>query len=252
MGSSTGRLLGDGIDNMGIGMKPSLGGTIDNLLDAMEGEVRNIIVAGHGPPTAPEARRFHKKYPEAHIYCFEPQSDLYRGCVDLYEGEDWIHIYPWALGNLSGTKTLHVAKDAGWSSLQDFNECWIYGSRPREVAEHYRVDVVTVDWFCRKQGIRYLDLLFLDVQNYEHLVFLGADDMLRGGRIGVCVGESIFTNLHGDVHSFHKAYELLAIRNGYTFVGWYRPTQRVWGRVMFCDYIFAREDIVEGAVHAYG
>jgi FkbM family methyltransferase len=224
-----------------------LGKTVDNLLAVVD-DVKHIVVAGHGPYAAPQARRFHRKYPNAHIWSFEPQQDLFAECIEGYQDEPWITMFPVALGDQAGTATLKVSAAGGWSSLQSFNKEWVFGKRPRHVIDSYRVEVITVDHFCRDVGIDQLDLLFLDVQNYEHNVYLGAEDMLRNDRIGVTVGEAIFTDLHGDVHSFHKAYETLAMRNGYHFVGWYRPTQRKWGKVMFCDYIFARPDIVEEVV----
>lgn len=230
--------------------KPSLGATVDNLLAVCD--VKDIIVAGHGPPGAPEVRRFHRKYPDARIHSFEPQREFYNECMEQYAGTPMVYMYPYALGSDIGKSTLRVANVGGWSSLLEFNQNWLYGNRPKHVVDSYAVDVVSVDWFCDLHDIGRLALLFLDVQGFEHFVVKGAGDMFDRGDIDVMVGEAIFNNLHNDGHSFHRVYQMLSIERDYVFVGWYRPSQRVWGRVMFCDYIFARRDIVEEVIRAHG
>lgn len=204
------------------------------LLNMVPSDIETIVLAGHGPPNCREVDRFLKRYPNAHITVFEPQRDFFKKCNDKYQDIDRITMKPQALSYKDQSVTFHVAAKGGWSSIQPINQCGIE-------CETYMVECTTID----SLGLDHIDLLFLDVQGAEHLVLRGASNMITENRIDVVVGESVFTDLYGKPHSFHIAYELLAVENSYTFVGWYVPCHNEWFRVQYCDYIFATSRIIE-------
>lgn len=212
---------------MGIG----LGKVLLNMVDP---GIRTIVLAGHGPAECREVDRFLDRYPEAHITAFEPQKDLFKGCKIKYYGNPRVTMRSEALGLYEGEISLNVAKDDGWSSTRPVR------SEKLDVRDQYMVQLTTLDAL----GISHIDLLYLDVQGAEEDVLLGGVNLLRNQDVDIIVGESVFTDLYGDRHSFHDVYSLLAIKCGYTFVGWYVPCYNDWGRVNYCDYVFATPEIV--------
>ena len=103
-----------------------------------------------------------------------------------YHGVDKrIQFYPAAMGRVTGSTVFHLAPkepnsigNVGASSLSAFTPVltkewpWL-----KEIGT-VQVQCYRLDDFCRQNGIKYLDFLWMDVQGGERLVFEGAQEML--------------------------------------------------------------------------
>ena len=118
-------------------------------------------------------------FPKATVFLFEPLPDLrpvLESHVARHAGR-W-HFNPIALGAAEGHLGLHIdpANDE-IASLAAFSESYrqLTGFRDTTVVE---VPTDTLDNFCRREGIRKIDLLKIDVEGFEFAVLDGASEML--------------------------------------------------------------------------
>nr|MDT0667253.1 FkbM family methyltransferase [Micromonospora sp. DSM 115978] len=74
----------------------------------------------------------------------------------------------------------------GWNSL-GLHAMRTYGGEEIKPAAQVVVEAVTLDGYCDKHGIDYVDFLKVDVEGFEQNVFAGAHRMLKAGKVGtVC------------------------------------------------------------------
>lgn len=118
-------------------------------------------------------------FPQAAVFLFEPLPVL-RPLLEaqvLRHAGRW-HLSPVALGAAEGHQPLHVdpANDAT-GSLTGFSKSYsqLAGSGDTTVLD---VPIDTLDNFCRREGIRKIDLLKIDVEGFEFAVLDGATEML--------------------------------------------------------------------------
>lgn len=212
------------------------------LLNMISPDIETIVMAGHGPPSCKEVDRWLERYPKAKVFAFEPQSDLFNACLVKYRDEPRVVMRPEALTHYDGEVMLNVSERDGWSSTRPITDQELC-----PVREKYDVRTTQLD----SMGISHIDLLYLDVQGGEEDVLLGGVQLLKEHQIDVIAGESVFTKLYNTPHSFHDVYTLLAIKFGYQFVGWYVPCYNKWGRVQYCDYVFATPNVIETLEEEY-
>jgi FkbM family methyltransferase len=63
-------------------------------------------------------------------------------------------------------------------------------SAGRLTANTRRVRMVTLDGYCRENGIRHIDLLKIDTEGFEPYVLQGAAEMLTAGRVSLILLEN--------------------------------------------------------------
>ena len=216
------------VNDKGLGK----GGVVYNLLRGID--VKVIVMAGHGPPKAPEVQQFVKNYTNAKIYCFEPDSRNWKELSRKYNGTN-VSMFPYALGESYGTVDFFEASEFGASSLFQWKKS---GNQSR------KVQMVNLDGFAEQYKLNRINHLFLDIQGAEHLAFAGAKDLLKRQAIDVIVGEAVIDDMYGTPDSFYESYTILK-DSGYTFVGVYGPSQYPAGRVASFDYIFAIPGLVQ-------
>jgi FkbM family methyltransferase len=120
--------------------------------------------------------------PNASVHAFEPTSEI---ASQLREAA--------ALNNL-GKLNVHEVAVSSTNGYAKLNRCrgemgtnggmnYIFGHA--EAGDSDRVPTVRLDDFCDECGIDRVDLLKIDVQGHEYEVFVGAERLLRAGRIGL-------------------------------------------------------------------
>ena len=113
--------------------------------------------------------------PQAEIHCFEPDKAVFDKILLPNVKKNNV-----ALGNIIGDQTLYQNPDApALNSFYDMrNGSSVYSSiLPLKVA------VTTLDNYCKKNSIKHIDLLKIDVEGHELSVMRGAKEMLSAGAI---------------------------------------------------------------------
>ena len=101
------------------------------------------------------------------------------------------------------------------------------------------VQTVCLDEFCMDRAIDYVDLLKVDVQGHEHSALMGAENLIRAGRIGMIFMELNWAGRTGAACSATESIRLLR-RADYLFS---RPGKRLyWEKAG--DWLRSLSDVV--------
>lgn len=125
-------------------------------------------------------------FPSARVEAFEPlrqHSEGFRQWTAPWPAD--VHLHACALGPVEKTTSLHVMDYSDASSLLPLSA---EGRREFKVdqARLESVQVVPLDTFVAREGLRPPDLLKLDVQGFELEVLRGAEQCLRTARSVLC------------------------------------------------------------------
>jgi len=119
---------------------------------------------------------FRNWFPNAKIVAFEANPNQIPECLSVTHGHN-IEIVNKAAGNVSGPTTFNISwMNIGASSLLKISN----HSRSSEWKQiELKVDMVRIDNWCEENKIESIDLLWVDVQGAEKIVFDGCGDLLN-------------------------------------------------------------------------
>jgi FkbM family methyltransferase len=128
--------------------------------------------------------RYYKKINHK-IHCFEPIISLYENLIVKYKkNNNNIKINNFGILNLNGVthfNELSSLETDGCSSIIErpvFKELgWAY--------KQYEIEVKTIDQYCIDSNIDYIDIIKIDVEGAEVLVFKGMESLLSNSKIGL-------------------------------------------------------------------
>lgn len=175
---------------------------------------------------------FHRSFPTATIYAFEPVQDTFAILQRSVRDIPNIRPFRLALGDARGAGEIGRFDCDTLSSMLPANL-----HRARKVES---VQVATVDAFCREHQIGEVDILKTDTEGWDGLVLQGARGMLERGAITFILSE-IGPDRTADGHSISRFTDLCACLApyGYVTVGLFDATYDAAGRFKFCNVLFA-------------
>lgn len=112
--------------------------------------------------------------PSLQVHCFEPSAESYRQLERRYGAAENVRLNPVGLSTDPGEATLHIHEEQS-----DINS--LYPSGDSTGAEPVRLR--TVDEYCGSEEIDRIDYLKVDTEGHEYAILLGAERMLREGRV---------------------------------------------------------------------
>lgn len=176
---------------------------------------------------------FIKIFPYATIYSFEPFTETY---MLLKENVDSSRVKTFNLGfaDSQGSRQFHASDLSCLNSILKQGSEWVWQSDPLKSSVELQFD--TLDSFCLKQGIEYIDILKIDVQGAEEYVLKGAVRMLNEHRIGFVKLEVLFIELYEGQATFTSLYEMM-LKYNFVFFGLYDHYYEN-GRLSWCDALF--------------
>lgn len=137
----------------------------------------DILVLDVGANTGPFAEIVLDVVPTAQIHCFEPNPDSVAELEKSFGSR--VQVVPLGVSDRAEEKILYVPLPGEGHS----QHCSFYGETLPRNSHPIVVKTLTLDGYCREQGIDHVDLLKVDVEGHELAVFRGARDMLRSGRV---------------------------------------------------------------------
>jgi FkbM family methyltransferase len=168
------------------------------------------IIFDVGANVGQSAAKYLSWFPAARICCFEPAEESAAEIRRRLNGR--VEVYQLAMGSTAGVAKLAQEGPSNRFRITDDGE--------------ERVQVETVDRFCRDHGIDSIDFLKIDTEGFDLEVLKGADALLRGGRIQavqVEAGMNPDNRLHVPIEAFKAFLE----ERGYRLYGLYEQ-KREW------------------------
>jgi len=180
------------------------------------------------------------------IYAIEPDPAAFTELEKAVASFPSIHPFNIGFGNREETAIMNINKGSGGNSLLPLSENihlvaqgdWTEKAGEREVA------IVPLDTFCEKEGIAHIDLLKIDTQGYEKVIFEGGASVITPAFTSVIFIEVLFAELYEQQAYFHDIYALLTAK-GYKLAGFYNPFRRTEAPydLLWCDALFVGQVI---------
>ena len=174
--------------------------------------------------------RFRQIWPSSRIISFEPNPSSVRQLFKKYSDTIGITIVESAVADLSSHRRLFQFEDSALNSFFDrHDDSWI----TEDSTGSTEVSCVTLDDYCVRNGLEYIDLLKVDVQGAELDVISGATRLLDNSLIGLVQLEMIFCDLYeGGVPAGSLLNKMDSL--GYELVGFYQQVVH-HGRLGWAD-----------------
>lgn len=151
--------------------------------------------------------------PEAIIYAFEPGKKCFESIKSTFKHSN-VNLHNLAIGEICGVVEFN---EYSWSALNSVLKR-AYGTAT--IDNTYSVEVVTIDTFCKKNGIRTINLLKTDTEGYELNVLKGASEMIKQNKVQFVYVEILFNENYVGQSSFGEIYNFL-IENSFELVRFY-------------------------------
>lgn len=151
------------------------------------------------------------------IYAFEPISKTYESLVNNCDLDN-IHCYNIALGGKDGNLIVDIKDDIA-SEMVSLVESEVYTNSPTSET----IKVETLDDFCGKNGIEYINYLKIDTEGYDLNVLKGAQGLIRKKAIKFIQVEAGISK----ENSVHVKYSILSHfleSKGFQLYGFYEQT----------------------------
>jgi len=193
----------------------------------------NIIEAGAYIGT--DSVRMAKKWPEGHIYSFEPVPKLYEILLDHTKEYANIHTFEFAIGNSIGKAKMHVSElcdkpgtpFASSSLLAPKKH--LYLDRSIHFPKVLDVDVTTFDNFLEENEISHIDFLWLDMQGFELNALKASPKILKS--VKVILTEIEFSEAYENQYLFKDIKHWLE-EQGFQMIGFNKEC-RWYGDAIF-------------------
>jgi FkbM family methyltransferase len=183
-------------------------------------------------------RRFRKLFPDARIWSFEPDPEMFALLNKATATDALAHAVPVAVGSNDGTATLYRNNRSGTNSLMPIRDDTAWA---REIRAGQRdsvvVTLITLDSYCTQQQIDRVDFAKFDIQGFELEALKGAQGLLKAQRIDLLQLELIVAAFYDRVTSFSDVERWL-LPHGYRLMTINRIVTDDEGLLRACDVLY--------------
>lgn len=195
--------------------------------------------------------KYASLFPEATIHALEPFPATFAELERHTTAVPNIRRHQLAAAATSGPRTLFVnGFDPTHSLLPRPTGSKRYFPARAATVDRVQVQTITLDDFCRREGIEFVDLLKLDVQGAELEVLRGASNLLEKQGVGVIFTEVAFVPHYQGAPLMHELWRYLA-DVGYTLYDLVPELHGKDGQLRYGDAIFVssalRRDVIDAA-----
>jgi FkbM family methyltransferase len=184
---------------------------------------RAEVVFDVGANIGQSSKDYLNKFPNAHIYCFEPVSDTFRQLQNNLEGNERVDCFQLAFGSAKGSGEMVLQGESDMFFLLDSSKESLTNSSVLTES----VNIVTVDEFCQKKGIDCISYLKIDTEGGDLEVLKGAVQMLAEQRID-CVQVEAGMNPNNSRHAPIEFLKEFLESYKYFLFGIYEQTSEDW------------------------
>jgi FkbM family methyltransferase len=150
--------------------------------------------------------------PKAKVYAFEPVSVNIKAYNKIHGSNKNIELVPMGAGEKNSKEFIYYPKCDGPSALPSLHDVF----KNNEDLQKEKVEIIKLDDFCKKRGIKKIDLIKLDIEGNELAALKGAKKMIKEGKIKIIQFEFNFINVYSrvwmeDFKDLLKDYEFYRI-----------------------------------------
>ena len=194
-----------------------------------------------GANTGQFAWQFHRLFPDAEIYSFEPLKNCYNEMLKRMENVQKFHAFNFALGDKTGKAEIHHNDYSPSSSLLPMEELHKKAFPFTEKVNIEEIDIRCLDDIAGHLDLKDDVLVKIDVQGFEDKVILGGGTLIS--RASVLILETSFRPLYKGQLLFDDIYEMLK-KKGFVYSGTEHTIRNPNdGSILQCDSIFCKENV---------
>lgn len=193
-------------------------------------EENNIVFFDIGANLGQTIKKMRNHYSNAKIYAFEPSKMCFNTLKENFHDAN-VRVHNLAMGSSCSQLEFN---EYSWSALNSLLKR-AYGSA--KILETYLVDVITIDEFCNKNDIFFINLLKTDTEGYELNVLKGASSMMEQNRIQFVYVEIFFNENYIEQSSFGDIYNFL-LKKKFELVRFYDILYTAEGLASKTDALF--------------
>jgi len=208
---------------------------------------KNLIIFDVGAHIGKTIKKYQSNFPISKIYAFEPYPPLYNELSNKFKNNSEINISQIGLSNKSGTTTFYLSKYENLNSFKKPNHrAWGFD-------DHYTIQVETtsLEKYCSKNSINYIDILKIDVQGSELDLLEGSEDLLINEKIGIIYIEWQVVPLYEN-HSLYFEISDFLKQFGYELFNIYNVNEARSGQMRWADAIFTSKSIRKNIISKFG
>ncbi len=130
-----------------------------------------------------QSLELNKFFPEANIWAFEACPSLIDGCrINASRGNGKINVVPKACSDQNGKISFNVVTNGNIGASSILKTTNVGRAADWHQAEEI-VDAIRLDNFCDENNIENVDMLWVDVQGAEKIVFDGLGEKLKNVKV---------------------------------------------------------------------
>lgn len=154
---------------------------------------------------------FKKLFRDAKVYGFEPHYETFLEAKRRTGRLDHVFLQNLAIGEAEEERTLFVNTIASTNSFLKMNTAseWTSEQFMVKPSNTQEVRLTTLDVFCARENIDFIDLLKLDVQGFEPQALRGASTLLHSQSIRAIKIEVMPGDFYESSTSFYEIEEIL-------------------------------------------
>lgn len=209
------------------------------------------VVFDVGANLGQTADAYRAQFPEARIFCFEPNPDLVARLRHKFQNDPLITVLPYAVSDRAGLRTFHITARDDQNSLLPRpsigRRYFPSNARPKRTID---VQSVTLDDVIRAGEAPAPDVLKFDIQGAELLALQGAVSLMRSQHVQLIYSEVWFTAQYEGSALLRDLWPVLS-GFGYSFYSVHNFGSAANGQLRLADAIFVSDALRAAALDTF-
>ena len=197
----------------------------------------NLNIIDIGANTGQSINRFIKLFDKSRIYSIEPSKYAYYKLKKNYNNKKNLFLYNCAVGDKNQKKFFFDYKDNVLSSFHKLNK----QNRLKNKFNKQIVNVLTLDYFCKKHKLENVHILKIDTQGNETKVLQGGRKSISKGIFNIIELEIIMGDYYEKYSNFYEIEKNLV--NNYRLIALDKRINFFNDKRLYCNALYIRKDL---------
>lgn len=197
---------------------------------------KNVKIIDIGANKGQTIERFKEMFEQPRLYSIEPTKKIFNDLKKKYDDKENIRTFNFAIGEKNSKKKFYNYKNSELNSFFEIKD------KTQKKIEEVKIDVITLDYFCKKQKFNDIDILKIDTQGNEKSVLIGAKKSLQKKIFKLIEIEIILGDYYKVKNNFSDIEKYLT-DNNYKLIAIDRIINFFSNKYMYFNAIYIREDI---------